>query len=501
MKFSFAKFGLAVYTLICSALIAATLAITATVSHAQALNQSLNFERCQIKHKAVEIDAECATLSRPENPEKPDGKSIELFVVKLPSSSATPEADAFTVIQGGPGGSSIDMAIDFRQALNLIRTKRDILIVDQRGTGRSNILQCDTPEEEQQIDSFDRVQTVKLTQECLTKVNHSDPRYYTTSVAVQDLDAVREAAGYQQLTLYGVSYGTRVAQHYLRRFPEKTRALVIDGVVDIGLNLAGAEIARRSQDAFDNMVKRCDQTPSCSEQFGDLAFKFKALRQQLKDQPVEINIAHPLTGKKTKHTVSEIDLLAAVRFMPYATESLALLPMLISQAHSGDYVPLAAHAINVNESLGAEFATAMHNSVMCAEDAPFVKENAAQQTSNTYFGSDMIDSLSAVCEVWPRGLMDPDFRQSFASDKPVLILSGETDPITPPANGERAAAMFNNSKHLIVPSHGHGVIGRGCVPFLVRDFIQNANLIDVKADCIERERAMPFFINTTGPMP
>ena len=493
MRLLFAKYGLAACAFAC-------LIITAN-SQAQELNQDLIFKRCQIKHKAIEIDAECATFARPENPEKPDGKSIDLFVVKLPSSSPNPEADAFTVIQGGPGGSSIDMAIGFRQALDFIRTKRDVLIVDQRGTGRSNILQCDTPDEEPLSARFDRDLSIKLTQECVAKLNHSDLRFYTTSVAVQDLDAVREAAGYPQLTLYGVSYGTRVAQHYLRRFPENTRAMVIDGVVDIGLNLAGAEIARRSQDAFDGIVERCKQTPSCLEQFGDVSIKFKELRKRLSDNPVELELSHPLSGKKINHTVSEADLLAAVRFMPYATETTALLPMLIARAHAGDYVPLAAQGISTNESLGKEFATGMHNSVMCAEDAPFVAANAAELTSNTYFGRDMLDGLSAVCEVWPQGFIDSDFRESFDSDKPVLILSGETDPITPPANGERAANMFSNSKHLIVPFHGHGVIGRGCVPFLIRDFIVNANLDEVKPDCIERERAIPFFIDTTGPTP
>jgi len=493
MRHPFAKLGLAVCVFVCL--------VASANSQAQELNRELNFKRCQIKHKAVEIDAECASLTRPENPDKPDGKSIDLFVVKLPSSSPNPEADAFTIVQGGPGGSSIDMAIGFRQALEFVRTKRDVLIVDQRGTGRSNILQCDIPDEELINSAFDRARTLKLTRECKAKLSHSDLRFYTTSVAVQDLDAVREAAGYPQLTVYGVSYGTRVAQHYLRRFPENTRALIIDGVVDVGLNLAGAEIARRSQDAFDNMVERCNQTKSCVEQFGDLSVKFKELRQRLIENPTEIELAHPLTGNTIYHTVSEVDLLAAVRFMPYATETTALLPMLISHAYAGDYLPLAAQSISTLESLDEEFATGMHNSVMCAEDAPFVDASAAEQTSNTYFGRDMIDGLAATCQAWPKGLIDADFRESFDSDKPVLILSGETDPITPPANGERAAKMFSDSKHLIVPSHGHGVISRGCVPFLIRDFIVNANLDDVKSDCIERERAMPFFIDTTGPTP
>ncbi|MFT6034422.1 MAG: pimeloyl-ACP methyl ester carboxylesterase [Arenicella sp.] len=503
MRLPLAKRRLSAWTSFCPTFIVVinVVLLSVNTSQAQELNSRLDFERCQIKHKSIEMDAECATLTRPENPKLTDGKSIDLFVVKLPSSSPTPEADAFTVIQGGPGGSSIDMAIDFRRTLDFIRTKRDVLIVDQRGTGRSNILKCDLPSEDQPTVGFDRQQTLRLTGECLAKLNGNDLRFYTSSVAVQDLDAVRQAAGYEKLTVYGVSYGTRVAQHYLRRFPEHTRALIIDGVVDIGLNLAGSEIARRSQDAFDGVVERCADTPSCAEQFGDIGQKFEQLRQRLVAQPVTLSIAHPLTGKKTDHTVSEADLFAAVRFMPYATESIALLPMLIASAHAGNYTPLAAQGISATESFSSEFAIGMHNSVICAEDAPFVAADAAAQTSDTYFGSDMIDSIAAICQLWPSGIVDPDFRTSFDSNKPVLILSGETDPITPPANGERAAAMFDNSKHLVVPSHGHGVLSRGCVPFLIRDFIANAKLEEVNSDCIKRERAMPFFIDTTGPMP
>jgi pimeloyl-ACP methyl ester carboxylesterase len=509
MRFSFARNGLAACastfaTIFLSALILIT-GIWVTNSQAkdqstaQARNPALDFKRCQIKHKAVEIDAECATLARPENPSQPNGPSIDLFVVKLPSLSSTPEADAFTLIQGGPGGSSIDMAIGFRSALDFIRSKRDVLIVDQRGTGRSNILQCDEPDE--RVTSFDKLQTLKFSQDCRKKLDHSQLEFYTTSVAVQDLDAVREAAGYPQLTVYGVSYGTRVAQHYLRRFPQNTRAIIIDGVVDVGLNLAGAEIARRSQDAFDGIVDRCSNSPTCFKDLGDISFKFKQLRERLIEAPVEIELSHPLTGKNTSHTVNELDLLAAVRFMAYGTESTALLPILISQAHAGNYVPLAAQSISITDSLGSEFATGMHNSVMCTEDAPFVDPNAAQAASNTYFGSDMIDGISATCEAWPRGLIDPDFREAFDSEVPVLILSGETDPITPPANGERAATMFSNSKHLVVPHHGHGVIGRGCVPYLIRDFVKNAKLDEINQKCIDRERAMPFFIDPTGPTP
>ena len=462
-------------------------------------SSTLNFKRCHIQHKAIELDAECATLVRPENPDDKNSRLIELSVIKLPSNSPKPEADAFTLIQGGPGGSSIDMAIGYRQILDFIRSKRDVIVVDQRGTGRSNRLTCPLNDEEISDFSFDRARTLSLTNKCVTELSNNDLRYYTTSVAVQDLEAVRQAAGYEQLTIYGVSYGTRVAQHYLRRFPDQTRAIIIDGVVDVELNLAGAEVARRAQDSFDAMTKRCNESPSCLQNFGDIDKKFKQLRTRLTSNPVEIQLPHPSSGNIVEHTVSEADLLASVRFLPYATETLALLPMIISRAHSGDYIPLAAQGILTEEGLGQEFATGMHNSVVCAEDAPFVKQGASAETENTYFGSDMMDAISATCEAWPKGVMDDDFNDAFDSNTPVLILSGETDPITPPANGKRANDMFSNSKHIIVPSHGHGVLPRGCMPYLLRDFIESAELSSLKTDCIERERAMPFFIDATGP--
>ena len=459
---------------------------------------ALEFKRCQISLEAHSIDAECATLTRPENPTKPDGKKIDLFVTKLSAKTVDPAQDAFTLIQGGPGGSSVDMAITLAQMLDMVRNKRDVIIIDQRGTGRSNKLACDVNEPS---GSFDLKKIAEQTKACRAKLAANDLTAYTTSVAVQDLEAMRVAAGYEQLSLYGVSYGTRVAQHYMRRYPEQTRALIIDGVADVGLNLAGAEIARRSQDAFDNIVTRCAKAEGCTSEHGDLKVKFSELRARLAKQPQKLVFSHPRTGKQHTHTLTQYDLLGVVRLLPYSTEGTALLPMMIAQAHAGNYTPLAANVISNNEMLENSFATGMHNSVVCTEDAPFVKQGARAATKNAYFGSMMIDAISTSCAHWPRGLMDDDFLEPFDSDAPVLVLSGETDPITPPENGKRAAKMFSNSKHLIVPAQGHGVVGRGCVPFLVRDFLTNAEFDELNTECIERERAMPFFVDVIGPKP
>lgn len=476
--------------------------ILSALSHSLAFAKptQLDFKYCQVTQGAQILDAQCATLIRPLDPSQPNGETIDLFVAKFPALNPDPEQDAFTVIQGGPGGSSIDLFMSSHRLFRKIRANRDVLVVDQRGTGRSNILLCPSQSTEEQLAGFDPVEVKRLAINCIEELD-TDLRFYTTSLAVQDLDAMREAAGYEQLTIYGISYGTRVAQHYLRRFPEATRAVILDGVVDVELNLAGGEIARRSQAAFDNMAKRCVDSNWCTEQFGDLKLKFESLRKRLIHESIEFSFAHPVSGANITESINETHLLTAVRLMPYSTEQLALLPMIISDAHAGNYVSLAAFSKMLNEGFFENYAIGMNNSVMCAEDTPFVETSDLVGIEETYFGNDMANAILAVCEVWPQGSIDDDFHEPFSSEKPVLILSGETDPITPPENGEKAHQMLANSKHLIVPAHGHGVIGRGCVPQIVTEFVENANFDELNSACIEREKAQPFFFDYTGPKP
>lgn len=460
----------------------------------------LEFTPCSAKIAARQIDALCASLSRPENPAKPDAKQINLQIIKLPARRTDPQADAFTIIQGGPGGSSINLAVGYAGILEQIRSERDVLVVDQRGTGRSNMLTCPELDPAILAGGFDLQVIKQQALDCIAS-NDADLRYYTTSIAVQDLDAVRAAAGYPQLTVYGVSYGTRVALHYLRRFPERNRALVLDGVVPIGLSLAGGEIARQSQAAFDNLANRCAEAKHCSAQFGDLKRKLNELLLRLDKGAIELRLPHPSSGELVDKILSRDDVLGVLRLMAYSTEDNAILPLLISSAHAGDYTPLAAQSIMLTEQFVEGYAVAMNNTVMCAEDAPFVTSDDLSNLEGTYFGTQLTEAMRETCSVWPRGPIDEDFRTSFDSQVPVLILSGETDPITPPANGEAVQSMLSNSKHLVVPAHGHGVFPRGCVPQLVSDFVAQGSSAELNTKCIKRETAMPFFNSASGPTP
>lgn len=474
-------------------------ALLCVVFSANAATKEFRFESCQIKKNSLSVDAECAVLKRLEDPGKPEGRQIEIHVARFPSRSPDPEMDAFTIIQGGPGMSSIDLYLSMRRVFSGIRAKRDILVIDQRGTGRSNMLTCEQNDELVNAE-FSPELTKKIARECLDQLE-SDPRYYTTSIAVQDLEAVREGSGYEQLSIYGVSYGTRVAQHYLRRFPGATRAVVLDGVADTELNLAGSEIAIRSQQAFDSMIARCKAEKECKDVFGDIEANFSFQRELLKESPISVRLAHPISGEIKEQSLNEQHLLGMVRLMPYSTESLALLPLLLHEAGKGNYVPLAAQAMLTETKFSNDYAYAMNNSVVCAEDVPFLNAGDLEGDEQTYFGKTVSEGMRALCEIWPKGPVDADFREPFESTVPVLLLSGETDPITPAENAQRALKMFSNALHIVAPAHGHGVVGRGCIPQLATTFIDEASVENLSIECVDRERAFPFFLSPTGPTP
>ncbi len=467
---------------------------------AASAQSTLEFTPCLVESGALSEDGECATLERLENPNDPTSRLLQLAVVKFAATNPNPSADAFTVIQGGPGMSSIDLFMHKRQAFEQIRRHRDVLLIDQRGTGRSHAFMCAIEDPSSMDVSPQEAQ--RMARECLQQFD-GNAAFYTTALGVQDLEALRAAAGYPSYTIYGVSYGTRVALEYLRAQPNHVRALLLDGVVAPTVNLAGNEIALRSQQAFDRLVARCESEPTCFAAHGDLRAAFEQARARLSTQSVLVSLPHPVSGELIKREVGEADLLGAMRLMPYASESLALLPLLLSQAQQGQFAMLAAQAVLVEEQFVDDYAIGMNNSVMCTEDYPYLTEATMQATqadvANTYFGDTMAEMLKAMCDVWPRGADYAASRELFSSDVPVLLMSGEVDPITPPSNAEIVANMLSNARHVVVPAHGHGVFDRGCMIQLVSNFVDQANFENFDASCVEREIAFPLFIDTTGP--
>jgi pimeloyl-ACP methyl ester carboxylesterase len=466
------------------------------------LSAPIDFEPCTLTGTGGNgaLHAECAKWARPLDYERPEGEQIELFVARIRATGADPALDAMTVINGGPGGSSVDMLVDFIPALNAISLERDIVVIDQRGTGRSTPLVCENLSDSVDTPSPDEVE--RVTRECLDNLPH-DPRYFSTSVAVRDLEALREALTYEQLNIYGVSYGTRVALHYLRRYPNSVRALVIDGVVP-PTTVLGSNVSFNSQNTLQQVFERCAEDASCSERFPNLEAEFDELSARLKRQAIPMTLAHPVTGLSTDLELGYGHFAITIRLALYAPEFRSLIPLIVHEAAQNEnYTPIAANALQLVHQLTTSLNYGMHNAVVCTEDAPFYDREAVDMPAleATYLGAEMYETLQSMCNVWPAGVIDPEFKQALTSDVPTLILSGELDPITPPRYGDEVLTGLSNALHIVGESQGHGILGRGCVPKLILDFIEAASTSELDTSCTGHLGSRPFFVDMMGPPP
>lgn len=466
--------------------------------------QTLNLEECRITAGPGfhGIKARCGTMLRPENPADTDSPMIELRVAVVPALNLSPENDPVVPIAGGPGQGSVEFYAAMEGAFEPLRRNRDILLVDQRGTGRSSRMDCPIDDDailfETEISLDD---TIEFIEDCLGELPH-DPRYFTTSVAVTDLEAVRVALGYSALNLYGVSYGTRVAQHFARRYPDSTRTVVIDGVVPPQISL-GPEIATESQKAVNNILTRCAGDPACNERFPDIEATFARVVAELRTAPVDITVPHPNTGRLEHMSFGEGQFAGAVRLLAYNPTSIALLPLFIHEAGEGNWAPLGAQFMMTALQMSDALALGMHNSVMCTEDMPFIDKSTIDYDgiAASYMGSFQLETLDAICALWPAGPIDTDFKEPLATDLPVLLLSGDADPITPPRYAELAAIELGNFEPLVGKHQGHGQVAVGCTSRVIADFVEAADPNGLDTECMERNFVMPFFLDFSGPSP
>jgi len=446
------------------------------------------------------ISARCGMLERPLNPADASSPALRLRVAVVPALSLEPEPDPFVPIAGGPGQGTVEFYAGTARAFEKIRRNRDLVLLDQRGTGDSARMDCDV-EDELVGGAYSEEETRAATRECLAALPF-DPRYFTTSVAVTDLEALRQALGYERLNLYGVSYGSRVAQHFARRYPGSTRSVILDGVVPPQLAL-GPGIAVEAQKALDAIFARCADDEACNERFPGLAAGFEALRESLDAEPRILTLPHPLTGQPEVLSFAAAELAGAVRLLSYNPASVALLPFLLQEAIDGRLEPIAAQFLMIRDGMTDALALGMHNAVMCTEDAPYFGGEAIsdEELAATYIGPLMLAALRQICAVWPAGLIDDGFKTPLDSDLPVLLLSGDADPVTPPYFAEMAAVDLANAALLVGRNQGHGQAQRGCVPDIMAEFVATADPSAPDTDCLAQAFAMPFFLGYSGPAP
>jgi pimeloyl-ACP methyl ester carboxylesterase len=484
-------------------LLPAALAVSAHASPS-APASALPLTPCRLEHPThlIAVDAECGTLSVPENPAQPQGREVRLQVARVPAINRRKRADPLFLLAGGPGMAATSFYTSVAAAFARIRRDRDIVLLDQRGTGASNGLYCDMNDDA--LWHATDADLARATEQCLQKLSaHAAVAFYTTSIAVQDLDRVRAALGYGAINLYGGSYGTRVAQHYVRRFPEHTRTVILDGVIPPQLAI-GATLALDAERALMGIFERCKGEPSCAQRFGDPAASYHALRERLESGGQMVAVPDPTTGAPVHFEFTSLHLAAVLRLSSYTAEQAALLPLTLDAAERGKNLsPLASQFLLVNRSYEDVLAYGMHNSVVCTEDVPFYQVDAAARArlEKTYLGTSQLDGLTHICASWPRGPIDSDFHAPLHSTVPALLLSGEDDPVTPPAYALAAAGGFDNHISLVLSGMGHGQISAPCVEELMARFIERGTTKGLDTSCTKRAKPLAFFTSFAGPPP
>lgn len=459
------------------------------------------FTRCRLsdRQQINYLHAECGFVAVPEDYAKPEGASIELFVLRLKSSAKKPASAPLLAIDGGPGSAaSENLLFASHKLLEKVRQQRDVYLIDQRGTGKSGALRC--PELPDSMDRSDPGAITAVAKACLQSFTQ-DPRLYTTSVAVRDFDRVRQALGLAQWDLYGISYGSRVALHYLRRFPEHVRAMILDGVVHPQLNL-GIDVALESERALQQMLARCRNNADCKRTYPDLRQGIQTLLTSLESGRT-FTVENFSSGRKETVELTQEQVVALIRLSLYSPVSATILPLVLHEAYANDnYAPLTRRAMLMEHATEA-ISSGMHASVVCTEDVAFTKPDEIDYAAleRSYMGKEFFDTLYTLCQSWPDGVRDEDLKSPLSSAVPTLLLSGSSDPITPPAYADKVAAHLEDHQHIVVEDFGHGVASIGCMPTLIARFLENPEGSPVDLSCLRKLKPDPFFIDFNGPSP
>ena len=444
------------------------------------------------KVSGLDEEVRCATYAVWEDRKGKKGRKIGLNIVVIPAVSKDKAADPIFFFGGGPGeGVASESAPGFPKDHSW-RQKRDVVLIDQRGAGRSNRLQCafygEPVDYRKAAGAVFPVDAVKKCRERLEKV--ADLRFYTTALAADDFDEVRSWLGYGKVNLWGGSYGTQMAQVYLRRHPETVRSVVLVAVAPVNkfIPLPHAYAGKRAVEA---LLAECKADAACNAAFPNVRSELDAVLERA-EKGISVTVTDTRTGERVEVRPDRGLLAEGIRFLMYGRGG-GSLPLQIHRAYQGDLTPLVQMSIEQRLGINEALAMGLNFSVTCAEDLPYITdEMTKRETAGTLLRDYRVAAQKAVCENWPRGAVPADVHELVRSNVPVLLISGEWDPVTPPEFAESVAKTLPNSLHLVVPKGSHGGAGR-CTQDLIQEFYDRASVQGLNASCL-KEYPKPVFM-------
>lgn len=396
--------------------------------------------------------ARCGTLSVPENPDKPGGRRLSISVAVIPATHAPARADPIVVLQGGPGEDTISSAAYFAERFAPLLDDRDLLLVDERGTGKSGALPCTLYSAGDPAVSLRDVFPLTAVKRCAQRLSaHADLTQYTYDRFATDLEQVRRSLGYGPLNLYAGSYGTRAAQVYLRSFPASVRSAYLGSPVpmDAANPLA---FAKTAQTALESLLSSCAADAACHGAFPNLREEFHAVALKLDSGATRVSIP----GRAGKATLSRGRVAEWMRSRLYRPKSATMLPWMIHRAYTGDWSPLVKGVLADARDADPAFSFGLFFAITCSEDVAFIREqDLAPETQGTFLGDYRVRQQQAACKEWPTRTLPKDYRASITSAVPTLFVSGDADGGTPLWYADRVAAGFSNRLQVIVKGQGH----------------------------------------------
>jgi pimeloyl-ACP methyl ester carboxylesterase len=437
-------------------------------------------------------NALCGKYEVFENRATKTGRKIALNIVMLPALAEKPATDPIFYFAGGPGGAaSMYAGVPFMTGL---RARRDVVMIDQRGTGASNQLRCDVYGDPNDMRGYFGETFPEATlRACRTELEKiADLKLYTTPIAMADLDEVREAMGYDKIDVNGGSYGSTAALAYLRLYPQHVRAAAVSGVAPVDYKMA-MPFAKGVEHALDRLFSDCAADAKCNAAYPAVRQEFAEVVARLAKAPATFEATNPFTGQKQQLTMTRDAFMEHVRATLYFPEVMNYMPFLIHDMAGGDYTRFASVSYQVFRQVDGQIARGMHLSVVCSESVPFFNEDEIKrETAGTFYGEARIRAYQRACGLWQRGDIPASFHDTRKLDVPVLMISGDFDPVTPPFVGASALAQYTQGKQVVVHNGTHS--SYECTERLMAEFIDRGTWQGLDTSCVDQVQRLPFFV-------
>jgi pimeloyl-ACP methyl ester carboxylesterase len=448
-------------------------------------------ESCFIK--GLDRELRCLRVSVPLDWAHPSGRKIDIVAAIVPSTSPRSQPDPLIVLAGGPGQGATSYGSLMSTAFREVLKTRDVVLFDQRGTGRSGVLQCQL--QNKPWDSIDDATISSAVQRC-TDALTKNVQFYSLREVVRDIEALRQAMGYPAINLWGGSYGTLTAQQYIRKYGQYVRAAILDGALAPHHDLLGF-VARDAQHAMQSVIDECRRSQECTRHYGDLDAQLNTFVRSL-ETPRAIRFRDPQTNEPTQAMITRDVAVGLLRGALYTPLSRSLVPHAIVEANRGRFEVLTALGAYTSSWSSDTMAGGVMLTVVCSDQMSFERHEAST-LSTGFLGDSYLRVWKAACAKWPHHPMSAEDLTPLRSNVPVLVLSGGLDPVTPPSSGEEVAAQFSNAIHAVMPEGAHNISDVGCAPRLIAHFLVRPGTATLDLSCLRDVQRIPLAPTPVGP--